>query len=90
MFEGIFLGICTFIGIIIIIIRLPQPIKRFLVKHHLLSDILGIILTYVLLTSVSNSIIALHAAAIVGLLITGTLYGTKYYLKNKIILGDNK
>jgi len=70
MIEGLFLGLLTFAGLVLIIIRLPQWIKKQLVKHHLLTDLSGIILTYMFLTGVSSSVMALFASATVGVLTT--------------------
>lgn len=72
--AGIFLGLLTYLSFLLTFRKLPGIIKRYLLQHHLVADVLGSGVTFFFLSNLSHSITSVVASAIVGLLIDISLY----------------
>ena len=83
MFEGIILGIITWLSLILSWWHLPQPVKGATKRHPLLTDLGGSLIAYLGLSAVSKSLVAVVGAIVTGLLINFTLLGAKYYDDNQ-------
>lgn len=68
MLVGLFLGAGTFFGFYLIFKKLPKPIQARLRKHKLFTDIVTSFLAWMMLSSVSKSIIALIGTMVAGLM----------------------
>lgn len=68
--TAVALSILTVGACIIIYIKLPRQVRRFLEKHSLMTDLICLIGTYYFL---GGTITALLAAGIVGLMVSGLL-----------------
>lgn len=73
MHDGLLLGILTWISFVISFNHFPKFIKRFLLKNFFLTDVLSVVLSFVLLTGISKSIVAVIASMVCGLLVNLTL-----------------
>lgn len=73
IFEGIILGALTWLSMIFSFMHLPQWIKRFMLKHFVLTDALSVILTLTFLSGISKSITSVIASIVCGLLVNITL-----------------
>ena len=83
MFNGIFLGILTALSMAITFLKLPRPIKRFALKHELLTDILSGLSIWAVLGFISKTLVAV-IGAVVGELLLGLalhLYKKRDYEK---------
>lgn len=78
------LAACTVACAVLLFIKLPKTIKRFFLKHQLLTDTLATAGTWLTLSSISASLIAALASAMSGVSISGLLYmqGQKEERKN--------
>lgn len=77
MINGIVLGIITWLSIAISFYHFPQWIKRWLLKHPVISDIVASGTAFFFLSSISKSIIAVVGAIVAGLLINFSIMGIK-------------
>jgi hypothetical protein len=75
MIEGIILGCITWLSIMLTWSHLPNPLKRFTRNHPVMSDLTGSIIVYLVLSSVSKSLVAVIGAIVAGLLINFTILG---------------
>lgn len=73
MYDGLILGVLTWISFVISFQHFPTKIKNFLLKHFFIADILSVLLSFILLTGISKSIVSVIASIICGLLINLTL-----------------
>lgn len=73
MWEGIFLGGLTFIGLLLIWKKFPKPIKSLVVFFQLPVDIIVTALAYIGLTKVSSSFGTAVGCAIVGICVSAGL-----------------
>lgn len=73
MHDGLLLGILTWISFVISFNHFPNFIKRFLLKNFFLTDVLSVVLSFILLTGISKSIVAVIASMMCGLLVNLTL-----------------
>jgi hypothetical protein len=73
MYDGLFLGVLTWISFVISFSHLPLNIKSFFLRNFFLTDLLSVVLSFVLLTGISKSIVAVVAAMTCGLLVNLTL-----------------
>lgn len=80
MFEGTILGSILAFSAALSFRRWPGFIKRFILKHYVLSDMLASIIVYFLFASVSSSITAVFAAIVAGLLLELALLGGRKML----------
>ena len=67
LINSILLAVTTAIGFFIIFTKFPKWLKKFILKHSLLTDFIACMLTYVLL---GGTLIALFAAAWMGILVS--------------------
>lgn len=73
MYDGILLGFLTWISFVISFTHLPDLIKKFFLKNFFLTDLLSVVISFLLLTGISKSIVAVVAAMVCGLLVNITL-----------------
>lgn len=81
--EGITFGFIYWLGSVISFWHLPKLVKNFLLKHFMLSEILYTIGTYLFISAISKSIIALIGAIFSGLLMNITMLFLKHFVFNK-------
>jgi hypothetical protein len=67
MFDGVFLGLISFLTFSLTFRELPQWAQRFLMKRRILTDLGCGALTWLALTSVSKSVTAVVASMVCGL-----------------------
>lgn len=77
MIEGIMFGVISYLSLILSWFHLPTPIKNFSKKHPLVTDVTASVLVYVLISSVSKSLVAVIAAISCGLFVNFTILGAK-------------
>jgi len=82
MADGIILGILTWLSFVFSFRHFPLTVKNFLLQNFFIADILSIAASFLLLTSISKSLIAAVAAMTCGLLVNLTLFIYKEYKKN--------
>lgn len=68
--TAVALSVITVGGFIAVYSKMPRPVRRFLEKHSLLTDVICLIGTYYFL---GGTITALIAAGLVGLMVSGLL-----------------
>ena len=68
MLEGLLFGLLIFVSTLISWTHLPQWIKTFTIRHFIISELVFTITTYITVTSISKSLVAVVAAATAGLL----------------------
>ena len=73
MHEGFILGICTWLSYCFSFIHFPNFIKKLMLKSFFLTDLISVVLTFFLMTSVSKSVTAVIASITCGLLVNLTL-----------------
>jgi hypothetical protein len=73
MYEGIILGTLTWLSFVFSFNHFPRIFKKLLLKSFFITDILSVIISFFLLTSVSKSLVAVIAAMFCGLLVNITL-----------------
>ncbi len=81
------LAVCTVACAVLLFIKLPKFLKRFFLKHQLLTDTVATAGTWLTLSSISASLIAALASAMSGVSISGLLYMQGKKMNNK---NDNK
>ena len=91
MFSGLVLGFLTAIGIWLIFDKLPGRVKCFAAKHSLITDLLITIGAYLLLGSLSTSIVSAIGCAVTGILgsIYLKLYPTEYSSEKEKEINDD-
>ena len=73
MHEGFILGICTWLSYCFSFVHFPKFLKKLMLKSFFLTDIISIVLTFILMTSISKSATAVIASITCGLLVNLTL-----------------
>ena len=73
MYDGLLLGVLTWLSFVFSFIHFPKIIKRLLLKNFLITDILSVLTSFFLLTSISKSLVAVIASMFCGLLVNVTL-----------------
>lgn len=73
MIDGLILGVLTWISFVASFVHLPYQVKDFFLKNFFLTDVLSVVLSFLLLTNISKSIVAVIAAMLCGLLVNLTL-----------------
>lgn len=73
MYDGLLLGILTWLSFVFSFIHFPKIIKTLLLKNFLITDILSVLTSFFLLTSISKSLVAVIASMFCGLLVNVTL-----------------
>jgi len=69
--DGFSLALLTTAGFIIVYKKLPRKVRRFLEKFSLLTDIVSLLLVYILF---GQTLVALFAAAFTGLFVSALLH----------------
>lgn len=67
MIDGLIFGTIIFASALFSWMHFPNWIKRFTINHYVLTDLCFMALTYLTITSISKSIIAVVAAITAGL-----------------------
>jgi hypothetical protein len=78
MYDGFLLGSLTWLSFIFSFKHFPVQLKKFLLKNFFITDIMSVLLTFLLLTSISKSLVAVIASMVCGLLINLTLVVYKF------------
>jgi hypothetical protein len=73
MITGLVLGILTWLSMVFSFIHLPKKIKAFLLNHFIVTDILSVLLTFLALSSISQSIASVIGSITCGLLVNISL-----------------
>jgi len=73
VYDGLLLGILTWLSFVFSFIHFPKIIKTLLLKNFLITDILSVLTSFFLLTSISKSLVAVIASMFCGLLVNVTL-----------------
>jgi hypothetical protein len=73
MAGGLTLGVILALSIIVSFMHWPGFLRRFFLKHFIISDILVSVFTYVILSAVSTSLTAVAAAIVTGFIINMAL-----------------
>lgn len=69
--DAFALALLTTAGAMMVYKKLPSKVKRFLEKHALMTDLVSLVLTYLLL---GGTLTALAAGAMVGIFVSGLLH----------------
>ncbi|MBM08061.1 MAG: hypothetical protein CMF69_00555 [Magnetovibrio sp.] len=77
MIDGILLGVLTWLSMVFSFKHLHKRIKRFMLKHFVITDILSVILTFVFLSGISKSLTSVIGSIVCGLLVNITLMANK-------------
>ena len=77
MYDGLLLGFLTWLSYCFSFKHFPLTIKSFLLKNFFLTDILSVGITFVLLTGISKSLVAVIASITCGLLVNLTFIAYK-------------
>lgn len=80
MHDGILLGTLTWLSFVISFSHFPKFIKYLLLKNFFLTDLLSVVLSFILLTGISKSIVAVIASMVCGLLVNLTLMMRKHFI----------
>ena len=56
--EGLALGFATFMSLIFTFFNLPPPVRQWMVRHRLITDIAAGVLVFLILSGISKSIMA--------------------------------
>ena len=73
MAEGLILGFLTWLSYCFSFVHFPNFLKKLLLKSFFVTDIISVAFTFLLMTSISKSVIAVIASIICGLLVNLTL-----------------
>lgn len=79
MYDGLILGFLTWLSFIFSFVHFPKFIKTLLLKNFIVTDILSVLTSFFLLTSISKSLVAVAASMFCGLLVNVTLVIYKKY-----------
>lgn len=85
MVDGVVLGIITWISYLFTFHHFPPLLKTFLLKNFFIADIIAMVSTFLLLTSISKSIMAVVGSIVCGLLVELTLIVYGFFNKEKQI-----
>jgi hypothetical protein len=73
MIDGIILGFLTWISFVFSFIHFSPWVKRFMLKHFFITDVISVVITFFLLSSISHSITSVIGSITCGVLINITL-----------------
>lgn len=79
MYDGLLLGLLTWLSFVFSFLHLPIYIKNLLLKNFVVTDIISILTSFFLLTSISKSLVTVIASMFCGLLVNVTLVVHKKY-----------
>lgn len=83
MIEGAILGLVSWASLMLSWWHFPEPIKKFTKSHPVISDISAGLFIYLMLSSVSKSLIAVVGAIVAGLLVNFTIMFSKAFTNGK-------
>lgn len=78
MYDGLILGVLTWVSFLLSFKHFPSQIKAYLLAHPSFTDFLSVLTSFILLTSISKSIVAVVASMTCGLLVNLTLIAHKH------------
>lgn len=81
MYDGLLLGFLTWLSFVFSFLHFPNFIKSLLLKNFFITDFLSVITSFLLLTSISKSLVAVIASMFCGLLVNITLVCHKEFKK---------
>ena len=81
MYDGLLLGLLTWLSFVFSFLHFPNIVKKFLLTNFLFTDILSVLTSFLLLTSISKSLVAVIASMFCGLLVNVTLVTYQKYIK---------
>lgn len=73
MIDGLILGFICYLSFLFSFMHFHKKIKSFLLKNFFLTDMISVILTFTLLSSVSKSLVSLVGSIFCGLLVNISL-----------------
>ena len=73
MIDGVILGFIMWLSLVFTFMHIPKILKSFFLKHFLITDILSSVITFLLLTGISQSLVAVVGSVTTGLLVNMTL-----------------
>lgn len=85
MIDGLVLGGITWLSYVISFIHFPNFLKRFMLKHFFLTDIISVTFTFFLLSSISQSL-----GSVVGSMFCGLLVNISLIAKNAMDKTNNE
>jgi hypothetical protein len=77
MIDGLVLGTITWLSYVFSFMHFPNFLKRFMLKHFFLTDIISVTFTFFLLSSISQSL-----GSVVGSMFCGLLVNISLIAKN--------
>ena len=82
MTEGLVLGFLSWLSLIMSWYHLPAFLKRFTMRHLVLSDFIATVLSFIFISGISHSIVAVFGAMFSGLLVNFTLIAAEFWNKH--------
>lgn len=90
MIEGLILGFISWLSLFMSWSHFPESIKKWTLRHPVITDLSTGVLVYLILSSISKSIVAAVGAVFSGLLVNLSLFiGTKREIINVRIPNDD-
>lgn len=80
MIDGFILGVITWISLVFSFQHLPLVLKKILLSRPLLCDMLGTLICFIFLSSISKSILSVVGSIVCGLLVNFTLIFYRNFL----------
>jgi hypothetical protein len=78
MMTGLVLGVLTWLSMVFSFTHLPKKVKVFLLNHFMITDIISVLLSFLALCSISQSLGAVIGSITCGLLVNITLIVKKH------------
>ncbi len=79
--SGLILGTLSWLSGLISLWHAPLWVRKLVINHYVLADMLSTVMTYMLISSFSHSIIAVAACIFVGLLTNFTIMALRHVFK---------
>lgn len=83
MIDGLILGLLSWLSLMLSWYHLPEWIKTWTLKHPVISDFVGSWLSFMFLSGISHSVVAVAGAIVAGLLINFTIIGLNWWYGNE-------
>lgn len=80
--DGILLGILTWLSMVFSFIHLPKRIKKFMLNHFVLTDLISVAIAFLFLSGISQSITSVMGSVTCGLLVNMSLMASRNLEKN--------
>lgn len=81
MIDGIILGVLCYASFLFSFWHFPEKIKKIMLKNFFVTDMISIIVSFLLLSSISKSIMSVVGSIVCGLLVNVTLMAYEKYIK---------